>query len=241
MNETVKSLWVGPHPISDMERLTMLSHLAQGHEFHLFSYESHQLPRGVIVRSATEYFPEENVFSYHRGPGRGSFSAFSNLFRYSMLYREGGTWVDMDMVAIRPFHELEGEYLFASEECAGDVLVGSCVIRCPKESDFMASCIEEATRRGQDIRWGQVGPGLVARQISLMKMERFMVQPEVFCPVNYLNEQFSLLTNDVHGDWKTPETRGVHLWHEIWRRRRQAKNKTYHPNSIYEQLKREYL
>ena len=32
----------------------------------------------------------------------------------------------------------------------------------------------------------------------------------------------------------------VHLWNEVWRRHGMDKNKTYHPESLYEQLKKKH-
>ena len=37
------------------------------------------------------------------------------------------------------------------------------------------------------------------------------------------------------------ETYAVHLWHEIWRRRKYDTEKSYHKDSVFEKLKRMYL
>jgi hypothetical protein len=41
----------------------------------------------------------------------------------------------------------------------------------------------------------------------------------------------------------TPDeaTHAIHLWNEMWRRNQQDKNHQYHPDCLYEQLKRKYL
>jgi hypothetical protein len=42
--------------------------------------------------------------------------------------------------------------------------------------------------------------------------------------------------------WQFDEaTHAIHLWNEMWRRNQQDKNHRYHPDCLYEQLKRKYL
>jgi hypothetical protein len=38
-----------------------------------------------------------------------------------------------------------------------------------------------------------------------------------------------------------PESYGIHLWHESWRRNLFDKNATYEPHSLIERLKAHYL
>ena len=46
------------------------------------------------------------MFSYTDGFARGSFSAFSNLFRFKMLFEKGGIWSDPDVLCLRSLHAL---------------------------------------------------------------------------------------------------------------------------------------
>ena len=32
----------------------------------------------------------------------GSVSAFSNLFRFTLLYKKGGYWIDADLLCVKP-------------------------------------------------------------------------------------------------------------------------------------------
>jgi hypothetical protein len=48
----------------------------------------------VIVRDANEILGEHLIFKYKI---QKSYAAFANWFRYVMLHKEGGAWVDADM------------------------------------------------------------------------------------------------------------------------------------------------
>jgi len=38
-----------------------------------------------------------------------------------------------------------------------------------------------------------------------------------------------------------PRIYGIHLWNEMWRRADRDKDRSYHPDCLYERLKRRYL
>ena len=115
MGVRVNSLWVGSR-LRKLEQVCINSHLGVGHEYHLWTYGPvENIPEGVIVEDANSIVPESNVFTYRRGPGKGSYGGFSNLFRYGLLRDRGGWWVDIDLAALKPF-EFDREIVIASED-----------------------------------------------------------------------------------------------------------------------------
>ena len=147
-NRIVHGLWVGAS-LSPLEELCLRSFVAKGHEFHLWLYEplSHGLPAGVVQRPAAKILPSSSIFRYRHGNsfghGKGSLAGFSDLFRYKLLYEEGGWWADMDVTCLRPL-DFEAPYVFRRH----DVLpaVGN-LMKCPKGSPLMAACFQEAQER----------------------------------------------------------------------------------------------
>ena len=101
----VRTLWHGSPP-SVFEELCMRSFLHCGHAVELYTYEEVETPPGVRVCDANAILPEHEVFTYASGPAKGSFAAFSNLFRFKMLAEHGGIWCDADMLCLKPLHEL---------------------------------------------------------------------------------------------------------------------------------------
>ena len=94
----VQSIWLGP--LSVMERLVIASFGANGHEFHLYTYDQlDDLPGGAVLKDAREVLPAKWVLR----DSRGSFAGFSDVFRYKLLLEKGGWWVDMDTVCLQPW------------------------------------------------------------------------------------------------------------------------------------------
>jgi SAM-dependent methyltransferase len=101
----IRSMWHGS-PLSIYENLSLMSYLRVGHEVELYAYEQLDVPVGVRLRDAREVLPESHRFAYETGWAKGSFAAFSNLFRFKLLYEKGGVWVDLDTLCLKPLDTL---------------------------------------------------------------------------------------------------------------------------------------
>ena len=99
MSHIIQSLWIG-EPLSKLEQLSIKSFIDNGHEYHLYVYDNiGNIPNGTIVKNANEILNKSEIFYYKNG----SVSAFSNLFRFTLLYKKGGYWVDTDLICTKPF------------------------------------------------------------------------------------------------------------------------------------------
>ena len=86
-SQVIQSLWIGGS-LSKMEQLSALSFIKRGHEYHLYTYgDGLSIPDGVVVKDASEILDRSEIFTYRNG----SYSAFSNLFRFTLLERKGVT------------------------------------------------------------------------------------------------------------------------------------------------------
>lgn len=184
-NNPIQSLWVGPR-LSAMEILCINSYLANGHEFHLYTYNDiFNVPKETIIKDANEIIPEKDMYI----DNFGGYVNLSNQFRFTMLYKMGGWWVDMDTVCIKPFH------------------------------------------------WGELGITLLSRMIFRNQMDRYIQQPDCFCPIPcYRIDQFISDSTSA-----LPETSyALHLWHNMWKTQQIDKDARFPQNSIYEMLKKKY-
>lgn len=233
---TVQGLWIGPE-LSVMERLSVASFLANGHEYHLYVYDDvKHVPEGASVRDANEILPSSMIFQYQHTK---SYAGFANFFRYKLLLAKGGWWADSDIICLKPFSFRE-EYVFASERNEGVQVATSGVIKAPPDSRVMAYAWQ--TCRAKDpgrLRWGETGPRLVSEAIRLFSLENYLQPFHVFCPLGYL--EWSRVLDPGANLTFGPPTRAVHLWNEMWRRDGRDKDGRYHPDCLYEQLKRKYL
>jgi hypothetical protein len=144
--ELVNGLWIGSE-LSKVEQLTIRSFMDNGHSFRLWIYDEavrKYVPGGAIIADANNVIPASRIFNYAQrnkyGHGKGSYAGFSDIFRYQLLYKYGGWWVDMDVTCLKPL-DFDGPYFFRSHHEL--MLVGN-VMKCPQGSDVMLRCYEEA-------------------------------------------------------------------------------------------------
>lgn len=220
-----------------MERLSVASFLANGHEYHLYVYDDvRRVPEGAVVRDANEILPASSVFRYKHSK---SYAGFSNFFRYKLLLEKGGWWADADIVCLRPF-SFRTRHVFSSEMSReGTQIATSGVIKAPPSSEAMSHAWR--TCRSKDpaqLVWGETGPRLVGEAIRLFSLEKYLKPPHVFCPLGYL-EWAQVLEPRARLKFGRG-TYALHLWNEMWRREGADKNARYHPDCLYERLKRKY-
>lgn len=224
----INSLWIGEE-LTAVEWLSIASHLQQGHEYHLWTYQDLAVPKGVILEDGNAILPASNIFCYS-GPketGGGSVSAFSNVFRYKLLSEREGWWCDTDVVCLKPF-SFES-HAYATEQLEdGTVVPTTCVMHIPR--DVAAFCYRTAVNRGRSVRWGEIGPALFA--LGVQGIPEFAKDPTVFCPIHWWNYRV------LFEERQAPESYAIHLWNEMWRRDGVDKNGTFGPNSLFECLKR---
>jgi hypothetical protein len=67
-----------------------------GHRFRLFSYEEILVPEGVELADAGCIIKRHDMFEFEN-----SITPFSDLFRYELLHKLGGWWVDADILCLR--------------------------------------------------------------------------------------------------------------------------------------------
>lgn len=224
MRETVKTLWVGGE-LPAAQRACLRSFVLCGHGVDLFTYgKVGGVPEGVRLRDAASVVPRESVFVYgpQAGPNVGSYAGFSNLFRYAMLVREGGCWIDTDVFCIGEMPDAE-VYLASEREKDGRVHATNCVMKCPAGHRLAVRCLAEATGYdGTTMQFGTTGPLLVERATRELGMRGVLLEPEVFCPVDWHRHEW-LGTPGGMEAWKAVSggipaaTRCIHLWNEMYR------------------------
>lgn len=95
----INSFWHGSS-IDEIGNICIKSFLKHGFEFHLWTYDKNiKVPKGCVVRDASEILDSSLIFKH----SNGSYAPFSDWFRFTLLYKHGGTWVDMDMVCLNEF------------------------------------------------------------------------------------------------------------------------------------------
>ncbi len=99
MRHIIQGLWIGDC-LSEIERLCIKSFLYHGHEFHLYCYDDiENIPVGATVHNADDILPKSQIYRSKNG----GLSSFSDYFRWLLLKKKGGMWVDMDVICLKKF------------------------------------------------------------------------------------------------------------------------------------------
>ena len=138
-NRIVQGLWVGGR-LSALERLSICSFCANGHEFHLYHYdELENVPRvdGLRLMNAESVLPRSAIFKYRRNK---SLAGFGDRFRWELMRQKGGWYADVDMVCLRPL-EFSADVVCAHEVHGG--LINSALMKFPR-GHLMAAALADA-------------------------------------------------------------------------------------------------
>jgi hypothetical protein len=224
-------LWIGD-ALGPVERACLKSVVRTGHRLALYCYEEPAgVPAGVEVRDASAILSFEAM--KNRSDGRRSL--VSNWFRYELLLRSLGTWVDADVYGIG---EIDGNkaYLFG-EQAPGTI--NGAVLRLPADSPLLPRLVEpfekqttphwlnwryyfparirELTTGEADLTrlpWGSTGPHALTALAKHFGVYGFAEPIERFYPVAWQNADWILDPDRSLHDIATAETVAVHLWNE---------------------------
>ena len=245
-NKAVQSLWIGDS-FSNIEKMSASSFVKQGHEYHLYCYkEIKNVPENIKIIDANEIIPESEIFSYQVGIGKGSYSAFSNIFRYKLIYERGGFWADTDVLCLKNI-DFEDDYIFPTEiESIKNGVehghaIASCIFYCKKKSDLMKSCYEDSNSRDRALlKWGEIGPGLLAKKIKEHDLTHYCTPYQTFNPIPWTQVGL-IFSKNVTLDALSENSYCIHLWNEMWRRNGIDKNAGFDKESLFEKLKNKFL
>lgn len=210
----VSTFWAG-RDLGVLEKLCIQSFLERNYQFEVYTYNLDlEVPKGVSVRDASSIMSHSKLFENYQQ--RGTFAAFSNIFRYALLEKENTTWVDADLMLLG--HELpEPDYLFAYES---EGRINGSLLRAPSGSLFLQKLIRRSSEMDpKKIKWGDLGPSLISRTVTDFGLEaQALAQREVY-PIEpkelwklFDPESLSEVQERLSGALT------LHLWNEYFRR-----------------------
>lgn len=205
--QVFNAFWHG-RPLPALHWACLGSFVAHGHRLRLHCYEPLGVPAGVERVDARDVIPAEAVFEFG-----GSYSAFSNLFRYELLLRHGGWWVDTDVVCLRD--ELpDVACAWAAEDAE---FVNGAILRFPAGDATLRTIRDAARSIGQGVsEQGQLGPRLLTQHLA-RRTDHFGTTRE-FYPLHWLEAHRLWLPGDAA--WvrdKCEPAVFLHLWGMMFR------------------------
>lgn len=241
----VSALWIG-NSISDLEKVCIKSFLDHGYDYHLYCYNKDidNLPEGVTLRNGNKILNKDKIFRYKSGFNAGSFSGFSNLFRYKLLYEKGGTWVDTDLCLLEDNLNFKKGNVFVTEVGEPpDGKFASSLMRAKKGCPVFKFCLKKFSEVDTDfIVHGETGPELVTKAVKKLDLK---TNPNVelksgdnYYPIHWeKSERLFYDEIDINDGWIT-----LHFWNAwVTSELGLDKNSQYPKWSVFERLKERYL
>ena len=229
MNSHVFStFWTGT--ISLREYVCINSFLEKCHKYYVYSYEKLEgLPKGVELKDASEIVPKEEYLIYkEKLPNR--WDLFSDKFRYLLLYKKGGWWVDTDVICLKKEIDIKPEDTFM---CFYDNKnINNACLKFPKGDEVMKYCVnyikdwEIANNfEYKKLDWGMFAPPLITKAVkSLNRLDEvYLYQYAYPIEMKYSRDIFKKNKNKVILE-KLKNSYFSHLWNEILSRERIPKN-----------------
>lgn len=240
----IQSLWIGE--LGLLERLSMASFIAQGHRYHLYTYDpALRVPDGVEIKNAADILPESEIFTYPSGKEKGGVSGFADLFRYTLLAEKGGWWCDTDIIALKPFR-FESPLVLASERhWLYRRKLSVAVICAPMAHPLMQACAKDAraTNR-QRLRFAQNGEPILRKHVRAQKLQAHVQPPAIFNPIDWWRSDLIAEPGSLNA--LPPESYAVHCFGESWRWRlksdyqQQFHNRRFPESSLLGHLQARY-
>ena len=275
-NLLLQTFWTGK-PLSRMERAALQSYVNVGYTVHIYTYNplnefKKQVPsRHIKVHNAREILPEEQLFQYAGRAEIGkrddaySYLPFSDLFRFTMLHKNGGAWIDLDIFLTRPIPpSVLKPYVFSSERTiqkgaykkAEPEIVDMGFIKVPGPASPLTAWILEQIPTGLlTLKTPFDYMNLYRKGIAALSLQKYILPADAFLPLNWwdVKEAFGpdsgLPGSCYRGKYGTspfcvktlssPHVYGVHWFRAILRKKglpyERAQNRQVE-NNLYDQM-----
>jgi len=242
-----------------MERAALQSYVNCGYTVTIYTYNPmdefmRQVPSSpyIVVRDARELLPESQLFQYAGRAAVGkrenaySYLPFSDLFRFTMLHKNGGAWIDLDIFMTRPVPTsvLRHRYAFSSERTIQKgaykmkmpEIVDMGFIKVPGPGSELTTWLLAHIPTGLlDLKTPFDYMNLYRKGIATLHLERYVLPANAFLPLNWWDVKDSFgagagLENACYkskygvepfcvAHLKKPDVYGVHWFRAILRKK----------------------
>jgi hypothetical protein len=242
MPSRLNALWVGGQ-LGYLEQACLASAVAVGHPVSLYTYQNVAgVPAGIDVLDAREILTEERLLRHKRV---GSVALGSDLFRYELMRRGLGCWIDADVYFLKPLNFDTDAHIFGWED---EKTIGAAVLQIPAGSPLLADLRalvdsdpiippwwppEEQEQQRllatqgralplSEMPWGTIGPKALTYFVKKNGMTDQAARREVFYPIHWSGAEKIFAPNSNIQQSFTDQTKAVHLWNAMIQRQKRA-------------------
>jgi hypothetical protein len=176
------TFWAG-RIMPALDKACLASFIDAGYSVTVYSFDTVEgLPPGIRLADAGEIVRTESVSAFIYD-GKPNLSHFSDYFRYRLFALTDQTWIDTDMLLLRPITaDLTGD-LFAKETSSG---ICGAIMRIGRDNPHLAELVRRTEQlMGSELVWGATGPRLLTQVIGRTVVLQHAHAPETFFPVHY--------------------------------------------------------
>eukprot|EP01103_Thecamoeba_quadrilineata_P019306 TRINITY_DN7757_c0_g1_i1.p1 TRINITY_DN7757_c0_g1~~TRINITY_DN7757_c0_g1_i1.p1 ORF type:complete len:317 (+),score=40.63 TRINITY_DN7757_c0_g1_i1:400-1350(+) len=158
-----------------LDRFTELTSL--GFDVAVQRYELRELLRGSPLE---KWSANKDVRMWERS--KHWYSHLTDVLRLFLVWKEGGTYLDTDVIIVRPLSDLHNVIGRVRDD-----RINGAVMRFEKGNRFLKDCMEELVKKFDPSEWAANGPDLITRvyeQNSYQKKEVSVLNNSMFYPLD---------------------------------------------------------
>ena len=241
-------MWIGAH-LNPLSELAIMSWLRLDYDVELY-IDTLNLPKymdkyrqsgQLIFKSAKTIMP------YEEGK---EILPFSDLFRYKLLHREGGIWLDADMVLLKrlPPDEIiiSSEHTFVKGAFKSTLpfVCNIGVLKFKKGDQFLENLIFkiENSKKVAEFCDNMI---VFRKMIKNHEYFEYISKPEDYCPLPWwqckemymgdtYKEKYGVVTPS--NDEMIDDAIGIHMWNNFTHNKHDIAFHEVHSNSLYKRL-----
>mgnify|MGYP003672719107 CR=1 FL=1 len=240
----IKSLWIGTH-LNELSELCIMSWLRLDYQVELY-IDILNLPKYMDrFRSSGQlvFKSVKEIMSYDNGL---DILPFSDLFRYKLLHKTGGTWLDADMFLLRRLPQdkiiVSSEHTFRSGAFKSklDYVPNIGVLRFTKGHQLLDAVI---TKIENKLKPSEFCDNMnIFRKLVVKQTDIEIARPEVFCGLDWWNCKDSYYNGNYKtkyavepktNEWLVANACGIHLWNNFTYNKHDIDFNKIHPKSLY--------
>ena len=188
MKEIAHFFWHGQ--LSKLEIGCIKSFIKHGFQVKVWSYNGLKIP-GAESCDARLVLPESHITKYSQGESKSpSLAAFSDVFRYKLLYDYGGWWFDTDCVCLKDsseFTELrKNKPIVAGYQTLTSIAVGVLYLEKSISAEITTKIDAMLEQHNYHLPvWGSIGPKLVTIYINDNNLSNHISDMSAFYPIHW--------------------------------------------------------
>tara|TARA_R110000850_G_scaffold50670_2_gene124044 strand:+ start:308 stop:1771 length:1464 start_codon:yes stop_codon:yes gene_type:complete len=224
--DIIKSLWIG-EMLNEVTQLCIESWLRLDYQVILY-IDKLNIPKqwgNYKQKGQLQFLSASNIMEYKK---KEEILPFSDLFRYKLLFNQGGTWLDTDMFLLKrlPLDKqiISSEFTMQSGAFRSDLFYKANigVLRFEKHSpilEYIINRIEKSLKKHTGTE-----RMLIFTKYIMKKCYLDVSSPSMYCPTNWWNTEEQYDNNGYTKKWNvTPLTNdyilehsvGCHLWNNF--------------------------